>query len=254
MKKIPIFCLILLLALTPKLTYGASATDAGPYDSAQDQQADADTQTREQKQNSQTETDTKNDVLGDSFSNSVLEFLGLQTTSEDVKEALSDENTGSTEELPQGDKGVNFFKDSLLPSTSVDGKDNEDPAGLENTSKTKKKRERALVETATFGYALASIHKTLASRNLDGKKSIDKQATDSTNKTKNYSGTVSNNTTVKMGVAQIYNAIVLTTATNNMLTAISSAEYISTTNNMLKDMLFSSFGSAMGSIVGSWLD
>ena len=111
-----------------------------------------------------------------------------------------------------------------------------------------------MVEVATFGYALAAIHKNAASRNLSGKKNIDNQVSDTTNKTTNYSSTVSNNTSVKMSTAQIYNAIVLTAATNNMLTAISSADYVTDTNNSFKDVVGGMAIQAIGGIAGSFFD
>ena len=57
-----------------------------------------------------------------------------------------------------------------------------------------------------------------------------------------------------MSTAQIYNAIVLTAATNNMLTAISSADYVTDTNNSFKDVVGGMAIQAIGGIAGSFFD
>lgn len=257
MKKLIFISFLTLLIVSPNICFAASATDAGPYDSGQETQAQADKDVKTKKQDSQTQTSLKNRILGGikDFVNDPVEFLTSQKTSKDVNKAFTPEKGASSSEgIPDGEEGSNFIKTNLLPSNSVDGKDGLEAAGLQNTSKAKKKRERALVETATFGYALAAVHKNQASRNLSGKKSIDKTTTDKTNKTSNYSASVSDNTNVKMSSLQIFNAIILTNATNNMITAISSGDYISNTNSMLNDMFFSSFSSIAGSALGSLLD
>ena len=56
-----------------------------------------------------------------------------------------------------------------------------------------------------------------------------------------------------MSSAQIYNAIVLTAATNNMLTAISSADYVTNTNVSFKEVVAGMAIQAAGSMLGSFL-
>ena len=256
MKKTALIFTFMLMASLPRIGLCASATDAGPYDAGQEVQSNSDKEVKQKKQESVTETSLKNRVLGsfEDFVNETMELFGLQTTPESVNNALSSEEGGNKDGLPEGEEGSNFFKETLLPPQDAEGTSNKEAAGLTESSKSQKKRERALVETATFGYALAAIHKTQAARNLTAKTSIDQKATNQTNTTRNYGSTVSNNTSIKMSTAQIYNALILTTATNNMLSAISSAEYISNTNNILADVLTSALSAAAGGLIGSALD
>lgn len=255
MKKIIFTFLFALLIFTPNVCLSASATDGGVYSISQKQQINSDREVKNSKQDSQTQTSQKNRFLGnfEDFSMNPLSFFSQQKTSEGVNNSLSDD-AGSAEKIPDGVEGSNFIRDNLLPSGDSDAKDGTEGAGIVNTSKTKKKRERALVELATFGYALASINKTQAAKNLSGKKSIDKSSNEKTNQTKTYGASVSDNTNVKMSSLQVYNAIILTSATNNMINAISAGDYVSNTSNTLNDIMFSSFGSAAGSVLGSFLE
>ncbi|MBR6730535.1 MAG: hypothetical protein IKL90_04245 [Alphaproteobacteria bacterium] len=254
MKKLVFIFLLVFFSFAVQNALAIPISDSGGYKSGQNAQKDADKDAEDEKHNSQLETSSKNRELGNNFSNDSLEFIANNKPSEGVNASLSSEDAKSTESIPEGINGSEFFKNTLLPAQTEDGKSRAEEAGIINSAETQNKRERALVEVATFGYALAAIHKNAASRNLSGKKNIDNQVSDTTNKTTNYSSTVSNNTSVKMSTAQIYNAIVLTAATNNMLTAISSADYVTDTNNSFKDVVGGMAIQAVGGIVGSFFD
>lgn len=254
MKKLVFIFLLVFFSFAVQNALAIPISDSGGYKSGQNAQKDADKDAEDEKHNSQLETSSKNRELGNNFSNDSLEFIANNKPSEGVNASLSSEDAKSTESIPEGINGSEFFKNTLLPAQTEDGKSRAEEAGIINSAETQNKRERALVEVATFGYALAAIHKNAASRNLSGKKNIDNQVSDTTNKTTNYSSTVSNNTSVKMSTAQIYNAIVLTAATNNMLTAISSADYVTDTNNSFKDVVGGMAIQAIGGIVGSFFD
>lgn len=254
MKKLVFIFLLVFFSFSVQNALAIPISDSGGYKSGQNAQKDADKDAEDEKHNSQLETSSKNRELGNNFSNDSLEFIANNKPSEGVNASLSSEDAKSTESIPEGINGSEFFKNTLLPAQTEDGKSRAEEAGIINSAETQNKRERALVEVATFGYALAAIHKNAASRNLSGKKNIDNQVSDTTNKTTNYSSTVSNNTSVKMSTAQIYNAIVLTAATNNMLTAISSADYVTDTNNSFKDVVGGMAIQAVGGIVGSFFD
>lgn len=254
MKKLVFIFLLVFFSFAVQNALAISISDSGGYKSGQNAQKNADKDAEDEKHNSQLETSSKNRELGNNFSNDSLEFIANNKPSEGVNASLSSEDAKSTESIPEGINGSEFFKNTLLPAQTEDGKSRAEEAGIINSAETQNKRERALVEVATFGYALAAIHKNAASRNLSGKKNIDNQVSDTTNKTTNYSSTVSNNTSVKMSTAQIYNAIVLTAATNNMLTAISSADYVTDTNNSFKDVVGGMAIQAIGGIAGSFFD
>lgn len=254
MKKLVFIFLLVFFSFSVQNALAISISDSGGYKSGQNAQKNADKDAEDEKHNSQLETSSKNRELGNNFSNDSLEFIANNKPSEGVNASLSSEDAKSTESIPEGINGSEFFKNTLLPAQTEDGKSRAEEAGIINSAETQNKRERALVEVATFGYALAAIHKNAASRNLSGKKNIDNQVSDTTNKTTNYSSTVSNNTSVKMSTAQIYNAIVLTAATNNMLTAISSADYVTDTNNSFKDVVGGMAIQAIGGIAGSFFD
>ena len=254
MKKLVFIFLLVFFSFSVQNALAVSISDSGGYKSGQNAQKNADKDAEDEKHNSQLETSSKNRELGNNFSNDSLEFIANNKPSEGVNASLSSEDAKSTESIPEGINGSEFFKNTLLPAQTEDGKSRAEEAGIINSAETQNKRERALVEVATFGYALAAIHKNAASRNLSGKKNIDNQVSDTTNKTTNYSSTVSNNTSVKMSTAQIYNAIVLTAATNNMLTAISSADYVTDTNNSFKDVVGGMAIQAIGGIAGSFFD
>ena len=254
MKKLVFIFLLVFFSFAVQNALAISISDSGGYKSGQNAQKDADKDAENEKHNSQLETSSKNRELGNNFSNDSLEFIANNKPSEGVNASLSSEDAKSTESIPEGINGSEFFKNTLLPAQTEDGKNRAEEAGIINSAETQNKRERALVEVATFGYALAAIHKNAASRNLSGKKNIDNQVSDTTNKTTNYTSTVSNNTSVKMSTAQIYNAIVLTAATNNMLTAISSADYVTDTNNSFKDVVGGMAIQAIGGIAGSFFD
>lgn len=256
MKKLVFIFLLVFFSFSVQNALAISISDSGGYKSGQNAQKNADKDAENEKHNSQLETSSKNRELGNTanFSNESLEFIANNKPSEGVNASLSSEDAKSTESIPEGINGSEFFKNTLLPAQTEDGKNSAEEAGIINSAETQNKRERALVEVATFGYALAAIHKNAASRNLSGKKNIDNQVSDTTNKTTNYSSTVSNNTSVKMSTAQIYNAIVLTAATNNMLTAISSADYVTDTNNSFKDVVGGMAIQAIGGIAGSFFD
>lgn len=254
MKKLVFIFLLVFFSFAVQNALAIPISDSGGYKSGQNAQKNADKDAEDEKHNSQLETSSKNRELGNNFSNDSLEFIANNKPSEGVNASLSSEDAKSTESIPEGINGSEFFKNTLLPAQTEDGKSRAEEAGIINSAETQNKRERALVEVATFGYALAAIHKNAASRNLSGKKNIDNQVSDTTNKTTNYSSTVSNNTSVKMSTAQIYNAIVLTAATNNMLTAISSADYVTDTNNSFKDVVGGMAIQAVGGIVGSFFD
>ena len=254
MKKLVFIFLLVFFSFAVQNALAIPISDSGGYKSGQNAQKNADKDAEDEKHNSQLETSSKNRELGNNFSNDSLEFIANNKPSEGVNASLSSEDAKSTESIPEGINGSEFFKNTLLPAQTEDGKNRAEEAGIINSAETQNKRERALVEVATFGYALAAIHKNAASRNLSGKKNIDNQVSDTTNKTTNYSSTVSNNTSVKMSTAQIYNAIVLTAATNNMLTAISSADYVTDTNNSFKDVVGGMAIQAIGGIAGSFFD
>lgn len=254
MKKLVFIFLLVFFSFSVQNALAISISDSGGYKSGQNAQKNADKDAEDEKHNSQLETSSKNRELGNNFSNDSLEFIANNKPSEGVNASLSSEDAKSTESIPEGINGSEFFKNTLLPAQTEDGKSRAEEAGIINSAETQNKRERALVEVATFGYALAAIHKNAASRNLSGKKNIDNQVSDTTNRTTNYSSTVSNNTSVKMSTAQIYNAIVLTAATNNMLTAISSADYVTDTNNSFKDVVGGMAIQAIGGIAGSFFD
>ena len=254
MKKLVFIFLLVFFSFAVQNALAISISDSGGYKSGQNAQKNADKDAEDEKHNSQLETSSKNRELGNNFSNDSLEFIANNKPSEGVNASLSSEDAKSTESIPEGINGSEFFKNTLLPAQTEDGKSRAEEAGIINSAETQNKRERALVEVATFGYALAAIHKNAASRNLSGKKNIDNQVSDTTNRTTNYSSTVSNNTSVKMSTAQIYNAIVLTAATNNMLTAISSADYVTDTNNSFKDVVGGMAIQAIGGIAGSFFD
>lgn len=254
MKKLVFIFLLVFFSFAVQNALAIPISDSGGYKSGQNAQKNADKDAEDEKHNSQLETSSKNRELGNNFSNDSLEFIANNKPSEGVNASLSSEDAKSTESIPEGINGSEFFKNTLLPAQTEDGKSRAEEAGIINSAETQNKRERALVEVATFGYALAAIHKNAASRNLSGKKNIDNQVSDTTNKTTNYSSTVSNNTSVKMSTAQIYNAIVLTAATNNMLTAISSADYVTDTNNSFKDVVGGMAIQAIGGIAGSFFD
>lgn len=254
MKKLVFIFLLVFFSFAVQNALAIPISDSGGYKSGQNAQKNADKDAEDEKHNSQLETSSKNRELGNNFSNDSLEFIANNKPSEGVNASLSSEDAKSTESIPEGINGSEFFKNTLLPAQTEDGKNRAEEAGIINSAETQNKRERALVEVATFGYALAAIHKNAASRNLSGKKNIDNQVSDTTNRTTNYSSTVSNNTSVKMSTAQIYNAIVLTAATNNMLTAISSADYVTDTNNSFKDVVGGMAIQAIGGIAGSFFD
>ena len=254
MKKLVFIFLLVFFSFAVQNALAIPISDSGGYKSGQNAQKNADKDAEDEKHNSQLETSSKNRELGNNFSNDSLEFIANNKPSEGVNASLSSEDAKSTESIPEGINGSEFFKNTLLPAQTEDGKSRAEEAGIINSAETQNKRERALVEVATFGYALAAIHKNAASRNLSGKKNIDNQVSDTTNRTTNYSSTVSNNTSVKMSTAQIYNAIVLTAATNNMLTAISSADYVTDTNNSFKDVVGGMAIQAIGGIAGSFFD
>lgn len=254
MKKLVFIFLLVFFSFAVQNALAISISDSGGYKSGQNAQKNADKDAENEKHNSQLETSSKNRELGSNFSNDSLEFIANNKPSEGVNASLSSEDAKSTESIPEGINGSEFFKNTLLPAQTEDGKNRAEEAGIINSAETQNKRERALVEVATFGYALAAIHKNAASRNLSGKKNIDNQVSDTTNKTTNYTSTVSNNTSIKMSTAQIYNAIVLTAATNNMLTAISSADYVTDTNNSFKDVVGGMAIQAIGGMAGSFFD
>ncbi len=256
MKKITLILLFALYSLTLQNAFaGIPITDSKVYTESQTQQQQADEDVRDRRSDTQYETSVKNRMIGgiNDFTNSTLEFINPQTTTDGVSGSLSPEGSSSSETIPEGVNGSDFFRETLLPPTNQDGKDRTEEAGIANTAKSKGKRERALVEVATFGYALAAINKEQASRNLGGKTNIDTQVQNQTNSSENYSSSVSNNTSVKMSSAQIYNAIVLTAATNNMLTAISSADYVTNTNVSFKEVVAGMAIQAAGSMLGSFL-
>ena len=256
MKKITFILLLALCSFSIQNAIAIPISDSGAYKSGHKRQQQADEDVQDTKQDAQGETSLKNRMLGgiNDFTNSTLEFINPQKPTDGVSGSLSAEGEGSSETIPEGVKGSDFFRNTLLPSTNQDGKTGAEEAGIANTAKTQEKRERALVEVATFGYALAAINKEQARRNLGGKTNIDTQVQDQTNSSKNYSSSVSNNTSVKMSAAQIYNAVILTAATNNMLTAISSADYVTNTNASFKEVVGGMLIQAAGNMLGSFLD
>lgn len=256
MKKTTFILLLALCSFASQNAFAVPISDSGAYKSGQKRQQQADEDVQDTKQDAQGETTLKNRMLGsiNDFTNSSLEFINPPKTTDGVSGALSAEGASSSKTIPEGVKGSDFFRNSLLPSTNQDGKKSAEETGIANITKTQEKRERALVEVATFGYALAAINKEQARRNLGGKTNIDNQVQNQTNNTKNYSASVSNNTSVKMSAAQIYNAVILTAATNNMLTAISSADYVTNTNTSFKDVVAGMAIQAAGSVIGSFFD
>ena len=122
MKKLVFIFLLVFFSFSVQNALAISISDSGGYKSGQNAQKNADKDAEDEKHNSQLETSSKNRELGNNFSNDSLEFIANNKPSEGVNASLSSEDAKSTESIPEGINGSEFFKNTLLPAQTEDGK------------------------------------------------------------------------------------------------------------------------------------
>lgn len=182
---------------------------------------------------------------------SVVELAGKQVVSSSLLNAFQPTGSAKTaKEFPESDATDDFFNDHLFPpsgETGLTGNEN-NALTYSNMAKNQQKREKSIVELATYGYALSLINQEQAARNIGGKESTASKVTSELNQGKDYTTAIVKNSAATLNAAETYNRLMQVMSINSMLVSTGRSEDINPDRGI--DITNALSGGGFGDLLG----